>query len=119
MTDFTQMTEQPSGKPSSEATTFSVLTWIGTLIFSFIPPLIVYLIKKDDAFVSDHAKEALNWSITVILASVIGSFLTVILVGFLILGAAWLANLIFCIIAAVKASNGETYRAPFCLRLIK
>ena len=31
----------------------------------------------------------------------------------------WVANLVLCILAAVKANSGESYRYPFTLRLIK
>ncbi|HUL81601.1 MAG TPA: DUF4870 domain-containing protein, partial [Gammaproteobacteria bacterium] len=50
----------------AESRNIAVLVWVGTIFFGFIPSLIVYLIKKDDAYVLDQSKEALNWSITVI-----------------------------------------------------
>ena len=31
----------------------------------------------------------------------------------------WIANLIFCILAGMKANEGVAYRYPFALRLIK
>ena len=31
----------------------------------------------------------------------------------------WLVNLIFCILAGVKANEGAAYRYPFAIRLIK
>jgi uncharacterized Tic20 family protein len=30
----------------------------------------------------------------------------------------WVANLIFCIVAAVKVSSDGSYRYPFALRLV-
>jgi uncharacterized Tic20 family protein len=30
-----------------------------------------------------------------------------------------IVNLVFCIIGGIKANNGEAYRYPFALRLIK
>jgi uncharacterized Tic20 family protein len=77
------------------------------------------LVKKDDAYIQDQAKEALNWGITFLLAVIAGQILAIILVGFLVIGAAWLCNLIFCIMGAVAASNGKPFRVPFALRLIK
>ena len=44
-------------------------------------------------------------------------FLVVVLM--LLLMMVWIANLVLCILAAVKANNGEAYRYPFTLRLIK
>lgn len=49
----------------------------------------------------------------------IGAILTVILIGALINLLIWLACVVFSIIAAVAANNGEAYRYPFAIRLIK
>jgi uncharacterized Tic20 family protein len=104
---------------SADEKNIVVLTHIGGTIFSFIPALIVWLLKKDDsAYIAEQAREALNFQITVLIAQVISSILIVIVIGFVLMGIIWLANIILCIIAAVAASKGEYYRYPFALRLI-
>lgn len=98
----------------------ALLTHIGGIFFSFLPALIVWLIKKDEsAFIADQAKEALNFQITVIIGYAVGFLLTLILIGILVIWAVALTNLILCIVAAVKASSGTAYRYPLTLRLIK
>lgn len=92
-----------------------IFTW-------FIGALIIWLINKDDAskaFVTDQAKEALNFQITVTIAMVISIILMVVIIGGILAPIVGIINLVFCIIAAVKANNGEAYRYPFTLRLIK
>jgi uncharacterized Tic20 family protein len=69
--------------------------------------------------VDDQGKEALNFQITITLAAIVSAILIVVLVGIALLIAVGIASLVFTIIAAIKANNGETYRYPFCLRLIK
>lgn len=96
-----------------------LLIWILTLFFGFIPSLIFYLVKKDDAYVQDQAKEALNWSITVLIASIAGAMLLFILVGALIMFAVGLAHSVFCIMGVIGTSGGKEFRVPFALRLIK
>lgn len=104
---------------SADEKNIVVLTHIGGTVFSFIPALIVWLLKRDDSpYIADQAREALNFQITVLIAQVISSILIVILIGFVLMGIIWLANIILCIIAAVAASKGEYYRYPFALRLI-
>lgn len=104
---------------SADEKNIVVLTHLGGTIFSFIPALIVWLLKKDDSpYIADQAREALNFQITVLIAQVISSILIVILIGFVLMGIIWLANIILCIIAAIAASKGEYYRYPFALRLI-
>lgn len=102
-----------------ESRNIAVLVWVGTIFFGFIPSLIVYLIKKDDAYVLDQSKEALNWSITVIIGWFIGIVTTFILIGFLVFIVVGICQLIFCIMGAIAASSGKPYRVPFALRLIK
>ena len=96
-----------------------LLIWIGTIFFGFIPSLILFLVKKDDPYVLDQSKEALNWAITAMIGYVAGMILTVILIGPLVCLAVWICSLVFCIMGAMAVSNGKTFRVPFALRLIK
>jgi uncharacterized protein len=104
---------------SQDSKNIAMLIWVGTIFLSFVPGLIVYLVRKDDAFIVDQAKEALNWSITFIIGCVIGAVLTFLLVGALIKGLMVVINVIFCVMGALSCSNGNAFRAPFALRLIK
>lgn len=104
---------------SQDSRNIATLTWIGCLFFGFIPPLIVYLIKKDDAYAQEQAKESLNWSITAILGYVLGGILTVILIGGLLMIVVGLAHVVFCIMGAIAASGGKGFRVPWQIRLIK
>lgn len=99
--------------------TTAIIIWVLTIFFSFVPSLVFYLVKKDDSFVLGHAKEALNWSITAIIASVaigiIASFISVVAyLGTVVL----ICTLVFCIMGAMSASKGQAYETPFGLRLI-
>ncbi len=99
--------------------------WAGS-IGCFIGPLVIWLVKKDTLpFVDDQGKEALNFNITVGIVFLALLILSIVTFGiglivavplWIIIGIAWL---VFTIIAAVKASNGERYRYPLTLRLIK
>lgn len=112
---------------SAEAKNWGMLCHIsalaGMLIGGFgnwIGPLVIWLLKKDQfAFVDDQGKESLNFQITCFIAGLVGVITMVIGIGFLIVLAVGILWLVFTIIAAVKASEGEAYRYPFCLRLIK
>lgn len=97
----------------------ALLVWIGTIFFGFIPGLILFLVKKDDPYVLDQSKEALNWSITAAIGYFAGVILTFILIGIFVMMAVGLCHLIFSIMGAIAASKGKPFRAPFALRLIK
>lgn len=97
----------------------AVLTHLGGIFFSFVPGLIVWLLKKDDSvFIGEQAREALNFQITVLIGYMLAWVLAFLLVGFLLLPLIYLANLLLCLVAAVKVSKGEEYRYPLSLRLI-
>lgn len=92
----------------------------------FIGPLVIWLMKKEAMpFVDDQGKEALNFNITVGIVFLSLLILSVITLGIglliavplmIIIGIAWL---VLTIIAGIKANNGETYRYPATIRLIK
>ncbi len=104
---------------SQESRNIVLLVWIGTIFFGFIPGLIVYLIKKDDPYVIDQSKEALNWSITAIIGYCAGVILTFILIGVLVLFVVGICHLLFCVLGAVAGSSGKPFRVPFAIRLVK
>ncbi len=107
----------PAITPSSDEKTLAILSHILTIVSSFIAPLIIYLLKKDESpYVRDHAKESLNFQITVFIVCAI---LFVTIIGILFIWVVSIANLILVIIATIKASENKMYRYPFNFRLIK
>lgn len=97
----------------------ALLIWVGTIFASFIPGLIGYLFKSDDAFITEHSKEALNWAITAIIAYIIAFILTIVFIGVLLKPIIGICHLIFCILGAVSAYKGDSYLVPFSIRLVK
>lgn len=104
---------------SQDSKNIALLMWLGTIFFSFIPALVIYLIKTEDRYLADQSKEALNWSITVFIGTIIGWVLCIILIGFLVLFAIGILNIVFCILGVIATSNGKFFRVPFAIRLIK
>ena len=111
--------ENPQGSVSADERNIMVLTHLGGILFSVIPSLIVWLLKgKDSAYIGQQSREALNFQITVLILQAISSALVFLLLGILLMGIVWLANIILSFLAAIAASKGESYRYPFTLRLI-
>lgn len=123
MSDFDTVTPPPFGAPApADQRTMALVAHLLGIFTWFIGPLIIWMINKDDSskgFVIDQAKEALNFQITITIAMLICIVLMIVIIGGLLAPLVGLLNLVFCIIAAVKANNGEYYRYPFTLRLIK
>ncbi|KRA51898.1 DUF4870 domain-containing protein [Pseudoxanthomonas sp. Root630] len=128
MSEFENVTAPPppSGSPSAEEKQWALFAHLSSLVGVIIPfgsvlgPLVIWLIKKDTLpFVDDQGKEALNFNITVAIAFVISAILMLVVIGLFLMVLVGIAWLVLTIIATIKASNGEAYRYPFTLRLIK
>jgi len=126
LNDYTAAPAAPSGTPNAEERQWGMLAHLLAFCGVVIPlgnviaPLVVWQIKKDTMpFVSDQAKEALNFNITMAIAVIICIVLSFVLIGLILgplVGIAWL---VLTIIAGLKANEGIAYRYPFALRLIK
>ena len=102
-------------------------------MLGFVGPLAVWLMRKDeDPFIEHHAKEALNFHLTVLVV-LVGSVVLAIpaaLFGILTLGiglvliavasvVAVVLWFVLPIVAAIKASNSEGYRYPVTIRFVR
>ena len=109
-----------SASSASDDKTMALLAHLLGIFTGFIGALVIYLVKKDSSpFVERHAREALNFQITMAIAAFVGVVLTLVLIGIFVLIAVSIANIVFCILATLAASKGEEYRYPFALRLVK
>ena len=113
------MSDEAIQEVTQDSRNTALLVWIGTLFFGFIPGLILFLVKKDDPYVLDQSKEALNWSITATIAYVAAFILSFVVIGVFLIPVIGLCHLIFCVMGAIGTSKGNPFRVPFALRLIK
>ena len=105
---------------SQDARNMALLCHLLGFFTSFIGPLIVWLLKKDDSpYVDRQGKEALNFQIAVILASFVAGLLSFLCIGLLLFPVIGIADLVFVIMACIATSKGEEYKYPVSLRLIK
>lgn len=94
----------------------------GTL--AMVAPLVAWLIfRTNSPYAARHAANAFNFQFLMWLGSIIGVILTITIVGAIIgiplLIVCPILSIVFGIIAAVKTSNGEDYRYPFQLTILK
>lgn len=87
---------------------------------SIIAPLVIWQIKKNEfPFVDEQGKEAVNFQISMLLYAIICIPLCFICIGVFLLAAIGIVDIVFLLIAAIKANNGERYRYPISIRFIK
>lgn len=84
-----------------------------------IGPLIVWLVAKEGkSFVDEQGKEALNFNITVGIASIICGLLILVVIGIFLLPLLLIFWLVFIIIASIQTYQGQHYRYPITFRFI-
>ena len=109
--------ETPVSTPGSDERTLAILCHVLTLFFWLFPPLIIYLVKKNEsAFVAAHARESLNFQITMTIIAIV---LCLTIVGILLLWVLGIIVLVLVIVATIKASENKLYHYPMTIRLIK
>lgn len=99
-------------------TTMAVLVHILGLMSSFIGPLVIYLISNDE-FTKQNAAKALNWQIMFIIFMIISFILSFVFIGFIGLILFPLVDMIVCVIAAVRANEGEVWDYPITINFVK
>jgi uncharacterized Tic20 family protein len=112
-------------QPTSDDRTWAALCHVGALSWYIGVPglLTVFLLwilkKEQSSFIDHHGKESINFQISMLLWVAVGIITFCVGVGFVILVLDGIFNLIMVIIAAIKASNGEHFRYPLTLRIIR
>lgn len=111
--------QQPQMSPGDEKT-WSILVHLSGILFPLLGALIGYLVLRDRGpFVRAHTATALNFQITFAIALVVGYVTSVILIGVLILIAAYILNIVFPILAAVAVNRGQWYRYPVAFTFVR
>jgi uncharacterized protein len=97
-------------------------TFAGLLVpfGSVIGPLAVWLTRRDrDPFIDQAGREALNFGISIAIYGAVALILALMLVGIPLLMAGVVAWVVLASLAAVKASEGQAYRYPLTMRLVR
>ena len=87
---------------------------------NIIGPLVIWMIKKDEyPFVNDQGKEALNFQISITIYAIISALLALIFIGFLLLIAIGVFNIIMIVMASIKANEGILFRYPLTIKFFQ
>lgn len=94
--------------------------FVGIPFGNLLGPLIVWLIKKEEyPFVDEQGKESLNFQISMTIYAFVALLLCLVLIGFILLIALVVVDVLFIIIASIKTSKGESYSYPATIKFIK
>ncbi|MEX0323519.1 MAG: DUF4870 domain-containing protein [Puniceicoccaceae bacterium] len=117
------MTTEPQiNQTSSSDKLWNVLLHLSPILgVGLIGPLVVYLVTRNDAgsSIPDHAKETLNFHISMFIYVMIAVILCMVVIGIFLLLILAIVSVVLAVIGAVRASDGIVYRYPFCIRFVK
>ena len=92
-------------------------------IVGFLAPVIIYAakspnLKEEDPLLESHLSESLNASLTFLIAAIVHTFLSVVLIGCLTFAVHWVLYLIWAINANSALQAGQEYKYPFTYRFV-
>lgn len=123
--DFKPATEQMNNnhRPwDMEQNTFSMLMYL-VLIFGFLGAILSIVMwatnKEKSPFVDSHGKNILNWFISSVIYAVASIILVFFCIGYFLIFGLAITHLIFIILGAIKANNGETFKFPLAIPFVK
>jgi uncharacterized Tic20 family protein len=119
MSDSTNPYQTVQPLSPSDEKLWATLIHVGGILFGFLPALIGYVVLKDRGpFIRAHATTALNFQITLLIAFVAGTVLSIIVIGIFVLLAAWVLGIVFSIMAAMAANKGQYYTYPLTIKFV-
>ena len=87
---------------------------------NLIAPIIIWSMKKDEfPMVDAHGKAVINFQISITIWMIISGVLIILLIGIPLLILLAILQVVFVIIGAIKADNGELYKYPLTIDFIK
>ena len=126
MHDTTSVTEEVAGTEvplTAQTKNLGTIAHLSAFVLflgipSLFGPLAMWLFNRDNPHVEYHAREALNFNLSMAIYGVASAVLILLAVGLLLLPIVFVGWFVLTIVASVKASNGEYYRYPFTIRFV-
>lgn len=106
--------------PKSEERLLAAAIYAISFFAPILGPLVIWLLKREESsFIDYHGKEYFNFILSYFIYTVVSGILTMVLIGIIGLWLLGIMAVVFTIIAAIKAYEGDTYRIPWIIRFIK
>jgi|SRR6516162_686773 uncharacterized Tic20 family protein len=113
--EFNSKPGVPEISSTAEERSSAMLAHILGAVIGFIGPLIFYATKKDSPFIQDQSKEALNFHLTLLIATLVIGTITCG-IGIIII---YPIQVVLSIMGGMAANKGEVYRYPWKFEFIK
>lgn len=93
------------------------MTWLLPLIGGVVAVLIIWQVKKDDhPFIDENGRRAINFQLSMLIYTVA---LAITVIGIFLLPLVAILDIVFTIVAAIRAGDGKYYKYPLTIEFIK
>jgi uncharacterized Tic20 family protein len=93
------------------------MTWLLPLIGGVVAVLIIWQVKKDDhPFIDENGRRAINFQLSMLIYAVA---LAITVIGIFLLPLVAILDIVFTIVAAIRAGDGKYYKYPLTIEFIK
>lgn len=111
---------QPQPVDPSNEKVWGIFMHLGALLFLIFAPLIIWLVYKDRSEVlNQQGRAALNWHLSYVIYSIVSWVLMFVFIGWITWVALIVLDIIFSILAAVKASERRVWKYPLSIPFFK
>lgn len=114
---------QASQKPvlsQAERTKWLALLHISGLFAFLLPPVIIYIWKKEDVpEMETHFADVMNFQISVIVYILLSVLLVALVIGILLLPLIGIFSTVFIVLNAIRVLNAHPYNYPLTINFLK
>lgn len=111
------------GGISSDVNTWSMLIHLSQFCSYILPlaglivPIVLWQVKKNDSEIIDkHGRIVVNWLITEFIYGIVCVLLCIVCIGIPLLLALVVAGIVFPIVGAIRANDGQIWPYPLSIR---
>jgi hypothetical protein len=118
--------QQPTSLQTADQKQMGMFLHLSQLASLIVPlaglvlPIVIWQTQKDKIPALDaHGKMVVNFAISELIYAFVSVILMFVLVGFLTIFAVAIIGIVFPIIGAVRANNGELWEYPLTIKFLK
>lgn len=118
--DFNEFsTFQYENTKKVDTSILALLHLSGLFVFLF-PPILIWLWKKEEVLnIDEHAKDVINFQLSMLIYLFIGALLLIVIIGLPILIFLGIYSSVIIIMNTVKVINKQPYKYPFSRKFLK
>lgn len=97
----------------------SVLAGFVVPFAGLVVPIVIYILKKDELpGLQPHFNVVINWIISLVIYAIVCAILVFVIIGVFLFWVLALLALVFPIIGAIKANDGEVWNYPLSIPIM-